>query len=88
MGKRYNYNKTNQKKIKLVIMLSIAIIIFLLIIIVYNNTKQNNKNNLDKTYFSSSDFTSVKEILEYYGNVYMSEKTFKNDKYSFVIYER
>ena len=88
MGKRYNYNKTNQKKIKLVIMLSIAIIIFLLIINVYNNTKQNNKNNLDKTYFSSSDFTSVKEILEYYGNVYMSEKTLKNDKYSFVIYTK
>lgn len=86
MGKKYNYNKSNNK---LKFFIIIVFFIFLLIVIITSISKgKDDKNNQEKIYIRSSNFSTPKEVLEYYENEYLSEKTLKDDKYSLVIYTK
>lgn len=89
MKVKYNYNnKKKSKKTKRLIFVTIVIIIILLSIVQVTKLQSSKEDLENKTYFESSDFKTAKEILEYYGNEYISERNLKDDKYTKVIYAK
>lgn len=87
MGVKYNYNqKSTEKRRKRLILIIIIIIIILLTLACWRKFINMKNSSEDKVYLETSDFTSAKEILEYYGNKYYKEEKLKNSTYSFIIY--
>ena len=82
MAEKY-IKQSNTKKI---ILISIAILIFLLLIFITAIASITNKNNEKNNEILTGKFSSIKNILEYYGCVYKGEKSSEQQGFRLDIY--
>ena len=73
------------KKRKYTIILIIVTVLFVTILILRNSLM--NKQNQNKEYNSLDDFTTPKEVIEYMGGKYISEKKSSDENFYLDIYE-